>query len=197
MKDEFMASTSHELRTPLHGIVNMADSLLGGVAGPLNTEQARHLSMIVATGQRLKFLINDILDFNKLKNGQLQMQRQRVNLPSVVQSVLEVVHHVRDGKNIRFVQQWPDGLPMLDTDEDRLRQILYNLLGNAVKFTQEGEIRIYAEVEDREVKIYVSDTGKGIAKNRLDDIFNPYVELADGDSQAYMGTGLGLHITKN
>lgn len=86
---------------------------------------------------------------------------------------------------------------MLDTDEDRLRQILYNLLGNAVKFTQEGEIRIYAEVEDGEVKIYVSDTGKGIAKNRLDDIFNPYVELADGDSQAYMGTGLGLHITKN
>lgn len=196
MKDEFMASTSHELRTPLHGIVNMADSLLGGVAGPLNTEQARHLSMIVATGQRLKFLINDILDFNKLKNGQLQMQRQKVNLPSVVQSVLEVVHHVRDGKDIRFVQQWPDNLPMLDTDEDRLRQVLYNLLGNAVKFTQEGEIRVYAEVEGGEVKIFVSDTGKGIAKNRLDDIFNPYVELADGDSQAYMGTGLGLHITK-
>ncbi|SFL93375.1 Histidine kinase-, DNA gyrase B-, and HSP90-like ATPase [Paenibacillus sp. 1_12] len=196
MKDEFMASTSHELRTPLHGIVNMADSLLAGVAGPLNAVQVKHLSMIVATGQRLKFLINDILDFNKLKNGQLQLQRQKVNLPSVVQSVLEVVDHVRDGKNIRFVQQWPDNLPMLDTDEDRLRQILYNLLGNAVKFTQEGEIRIYAEAVGSEVKISVADTGKGIAKDRLNEIFNPYVELAAGDSQAYTGTGLGLHITK-
>jgi two-component system sensor histidine kinase ChiS len=196
MKDEFMANTSHELRTPLHGIINIAESLLEGIADPVNAEQAKHLSMIVATGQRLKFLINDILDFNKLKNGQLQLQRQKVALPSVVQSVLEVVGHVMGGKHIRFVQQWPDDLPLLDTDEDRLRQILYNLLGNAVKFTDKGEIRVYAEVDGDQVKISVSDTGIGIEKNRLNDIFNAYVQFTGQKSHNHTGTGIGLHITK-
>jgi two-component system sensor histidine kinase ChiS len=196
MKDEFMANTSHELRTPLHGIVNIAESLLEGAAGALNTNQARHLSMIIATGQRLTFLINDILDFNKLKNGEIQLQRQKVDLPSVAQSVLEVITHVTQGKDIRFTQQWPEELPLLDTDEDRLRQILYNLLGNAVKFTQKGEVRIYAEVDGGQVKISVADTGIGITKERMNHIFNAYEGMAIGPGPVYAGTGIGLNITK-
>ncbi len=197
LKDEFMANTSHELRTPLHGIVNIAESLLEGVAGPTNPNQARQLSMIVSTGRRLNYLIHDILDFSTLRNGELVLNRQPVDLPATAQSVMEVIGHLAAKKGIRLTQEWPDQLPLLDTDEDRLRQILFNLLGNAVKFTHQGEIGMYAEVRDQMVKISVRDTGIGIAWDRLSDIFEPYSSLAAPDLQgSYSGTGIGLNITK-
>jgi two-component system sensor histidine kinase ChiS len=189
--------TSHELRTPLHGIVNIAESLLEGVAGETNPDQARQLSMIVSTGRRLNYLIHDILDFSTLGNGELVLNRQAVDLPATAQSVLEVIRHLADKKGIRLSQEWPDELPLLDADEDRLRQILFNLLGNAVKFTHQGEIGISAEVRDRAVKISVRDTGIGIAWDRLSAIFEPYNSMAAMDLQGgYSGTGIGLSITK-
>ncbi|MBP1994906.1 hybrid sensor histidine kinase/response regulator [Paenibacillus eucommiae] len=197
LKDEFMANTSHELRTPLHGIVNIAESLLEGVAGAPNQDQAKQLSMIVSTGRRLSYLINDILDFAKLKNKDMILNRQAVDLPSVAQSVLEVIEHLSGMKGIVLTQQWPDNLPLIDTDEDRLRQVLYNLLGNAVKFTHRGEIRVFAEVGEGSVTIFVSDTGIGIAKERFEDIFKSF-DTGSGlaELSSYSGTGLGLSITK-
>ncbi|PYI51013.1 hybrid sensor histidine kinase/response regulator [Paenibacillus flagellatus] len=196
LKDEFMANTSHELRTPLHGIVNIAQSLLEGASGKLNGKQANDLSMIVSTGKRLSALINDILDFGKLKNGEIVLKRQPVDLRAVVGSVMDVTLHLAGSKPIRFVQRWPDRLPWLDTDEDRLRQILYNLLGNAVKFTHRGEIRVEAEVGESGVTISVTDTGIGIEPERLDDIFKAYDQAGATAHREYSGTGLGLSITK-
>ncbi|TNJ61226.1 response regulator [Paenibacillus hemerocallicola] len=196
LKDEFMANTSHELRTPLHGIVNIAESLLAGAGGTLNAKQESDLSMVVSTGKRLSLLINDILDFSRLKNGDIVLQRQAVDLKSVATSVLEVIGHMTGKKEIRLVQQWPESLPLLDTDENRLQQILFNLLGNALKFTRQGEIRIYAEVVGAFVKISVADTGIGIAKERFATLFRSFDETDTALEMNHAGTGLGLSITK-
>ncbi len=198
LKDEFMANTSHELRTPLHGIVNIAQSLVEGASGQLNRKQAKDLSMIVATGRRLSVLINDILDFSKLKNGEIQLHRQPVDLKAVTQSVMEITLHAAGNKPIRFEERWPEHLPMLDMDEERLRQILYNLLGNAVKFTSAGVVRIEAKTlgSGDLVQISVTDTGIGIARDRLQDIFKSYEQIGASSEREYSGTGLGLSISK-
>ncbi|MBP1157330.1 ATP-binding protein [Paenibacillus sp. PvR098] len=196
LKDEFMANTSHELRTPLHGIVNMAQSMIEGAAGKLNPEQKKQLSVIVSTGKRLSSLINDIIDFAKLKNGDIVLKRDAVDFHSVAHSVLEITQHLIGKKDIRFVKEWPADLPRIDTDEERLQQILYNLLGNAVKFTRQGEIRIKAEAFGGQVKVSVADTGIGIAKERFEDIFKSFDQGGSAVHREYSGTGLGLSITK-
>lgn len=201
MKDEFMANTSHELRTPLHGMINIADSLLSRASSGsrLDAEQQNDLALIVSTGRRLSFLINDILDFAKMKNGKLLLHRKPVDLQAVALSVLEVLGQTIGKKDIRFTQSWPDRLPWLDTDEDRLRQILFNLLGNAVKFTRQGEIGIKAEAGKGEMTITVWDTGIGIARERFADIFQAFDQakpLVHEEQEYGAGTGLGLSVTK-
>lgn len=200
LKDEFMANTSHELRTPLHGMINIAQSLLEGVAGKLDAKQLHDLSLVVTTGKRLSSLINDILDFSKMKNGDLKLQLKAVDLSAVAQSALEVVAQLRGSKAIRFIRQWPDSLPYLDTDEDRLHQVLLNLLGNAVKFTKQGEVGIKAAVVGEFMQITVWDTGIGIAKDRFDSIFRSFEQIDDNErhkiASGYSGSGLGLSVTK-
>lgn len=197
LKDEFMASTSHELRTPLHGIVNMSSSLLEGVAGELNPKQQHHLSMIAATGKRLSLLVNDILDWARLKNGDIILAQRPVDLRPVVSVVLDILTFTTgSGKRLQFVQEWPENLPLLNADENRFQQILYNLLGNAIKFTAEGTITVSAEDYGREVKIAIADTGIGIAAERHDQIFLPFGEIGKPVDPALLGMGLGLSITK-
>ncbi|PZT57555.1 ATP-binding protein [Paenibacillus silvae] len=196
LKDEFMANTSHELRTPLHGIINIAESMLEGAAGAVTPKQAKNLSVITATGKRLSLLVNDILDFAKLKNSEIELKLVPVDLESVAQSVVEVSGFTFGDKPIVLHQHWPDALPLVEADEDRLRQILYNLLGNAYKFTEQGEIRLYAIVEGDRVRVSVVDTGVGIAPDRLEHIFQSYEQTNGTMERAYEGAGLGLSITK-
>ncbi|MCM3173803.1 ATP-binding protein [Paenibacillus sp. MER 99-2] len=196
LKDEFMANTSHELRTPLHGIINIAQSMLEGAAGEVTKKQAKNLSMITSTGRRLSLLINDILDFSKLKNSEIELKREAVDLESIARTVVEVSDFTFGDKPIVLLQQWPQGMPLVEADEDRLRQILYNLLGNAYKYTHQGEIHLYATVEGDQVTVSVADTGVGIAAEKLEDIFQSY-EQGNGTSENVMGgTGLGLSITR-
>ena len=196
LKDEFMANTSHELRTPVHGMVNMAQSLLEGASGELNREQRGNLKLIMTTGKRLTLLINDILDFAKLKNGEIVMRRQPVDLASVTGSVLEIIRNLAGSKRIMLEESLPEELPFLLTDEDRLQQILFNLLGNAVKNTSSGSIRIAAGKRGDAVHISVADTGIGIAAERLEAIFTPFDQLDMPEGHESSGTGLGLSITK-
>ncbi|OZB94369.1 ATP-binding protein [Paenibacillus sp. XY044] len=196
LKDEFMANTSHELRTPVHGMVNIAQSLLEGASGELNREQRGNLKLIMTTGKRLTLLINDILDFAKLKNGEIVMRRQPVELASVTGSVLEIIRNLAGSKRIVLEESLPEDLPFLLTDEDRLQQILFNLLGNAVKNTSSGSIRIAADKRGDAVHISVTDTGIGIAAERLEAIFTPFDQLDMPEGHESSGTGLGLSITK-
>ncbi|KAE8560096.1 hybrid sensor histidine kinase/response regulator [Paenibacillus polymyxa] len=196
LKDEFLANTSHELRTPLHGIINIAQSMLDRYGTQFNEPQKHNLVLIANVGRRLSYLINDILDFSNLKNGRLALNRRPVNVQAAVNSVLEVLGHSVGKKKLQFVKEWPNSLPKVDADEHRLNQILYNLLGNAMKFTEEGEIVISAKTRNREMEISVKDTGPGIAPDYLLHIFEPFNRGANAEDEGYSGTGLGLGITR-
>ncbi|MNB73923.1 Autoinducer 2 sensor kinase/phosphatase LuxQ [compost metagenome] len=196
LKDDFMAATSRELRSPLQGIVNIAQTLSEGAAGTLNAQQRGQLSMVMSTGKRLSALINDMADFAKLNHGDLFLQRQAVDLRSVASSVIEVTRHVTGNPKLSFRLELPDFLPPLETDEQRLEQILFNLLANAVNYTQQGVITVSAEVKEDYVVIQVADTGSGLPPERLRTIFDAYDPQGASAQKLYRENGLGLSITQ-
>src|SRR5690625_7923827 len=128
MKDEFLAITSHEVRTPLYGMIGIAESLRDGIAGKITNNMYRQLSMIMTSGQRLTHLVNEILDFSKLKYESLELQLKPVYINSVIEIVLAISNPLLKGKPIQLINQVSDSLPPALADENRLQQILYNLL---------------------------------------------------------------------
>lgn len=197
LKDEFLANTSHELRTPLHGMINIAESLLGGAAGKLSPGQEENLSLIAASGKRMANLVNDILDFSKLRNGEIVLRTRPVDVRPLVSVIFEMFRHLAGNKPIRMTDRLPDGLPPVLADEDRLTQILFNLIGNALKFTREGEVAVFAREKNGVVTIGVKDTGIGIAKDRQEAIFESFEQAESGIAAEYGGMGLGLSVTKS
>jgi signal transduction histidine kinase len=136
LKDEFLANTSHELRTPLNGIIGLAESLQSGAGGPVSEKTQHDLGMIISSGRRLGSLVNDLLDFSKLKNFELELQRRPVELHGLIDVVLEVSQPLLEGKGIQLINEVPMDMPLVDADENRLQQILHNLIGNGIKFTE-------------------------------------------------------------
>ncbi|MBE9126667.1 response regulator [Coleofasciculus sp. LEGE 07092] len=196
LKDEFLANTSHELRTPLNGIIGIAESLIDGAAGSLTDRQIANLSMIASSGKRLSNLVNDILDFAKLKNADIQLQRKPVDFQQIAEVVLTLCQTLVTGKPLNLINQIPPDLPAVDGDEDRLQQIMYNLVGNAIKFTDSGSVTVSATVAEDFLKVTVADTGIGISTDKFEDIFKSFEQADASLSRAYSGTGLGLSITK-
>jgi len=196
LKDEFLANTSHELRTPLNGIIGIAESLIDGVTGKLPPTTIANLAMIASSGRRLATLVNDILDFSKLSHQTIELQLKPVALKEIVEVVLTFNRLLVGDKELQLVNQVPDDLPLVNADENRLQQILYNLIGNAIKFTDSGSVEVSAQFVNQEVMITIADTGIGIPAAKLDLIFQSF-EQADGSiARIYGGTGLGLAITK-
>ena len=196
LKDEFLANTSHELRTPLNGIIGIADSLVDGVTGELPEKTKANLQLIVASGKRLSNLINDILDFSKLKHQQLELQKKSIGLREQVDVVLTISQSMLAKKSIKLINKIDLDLPPVFADENRLQQILYNLIGNAIKFTEKGSVEISAQRQNADIKISVTDTGVGIAANKQDRIFESFEQADGGIARKYGGTGLGLAVTK-
>ncbi|GIO12368.1 hypothetical protein J19TS2_19230 [Cohnella xylanilytica] len=197
LKDEFLANTSHELRTPLHGMINIAESLLGGAAGKLSPGQEENLSLIVASGKRMANLVNDILDFSKLRNGEIVLRTSPVDVRPLVGVIFEMFRHLAGKKPVRLADRLPADLPPVLADEDRLTQILFNLIGNALKFTKEGEVAVFAHEKNGVVTIGVKDTGIGIAKDRQEAIFDSFEQADSGIASEYGGMGMGLSVTKS
>ena len=213
LKDEFLANTSHELRTPLNGMIGIADSMLDGATGQLSELQRKNLLLIAQSGHRLAALVNDILDFSKLKHNTIELQLKPVGIREIVEVVLTFSQILIQKKDLQLINAIPPDLPPARADENRLQQILYNLVGNAIKFTEKGSVEISASLatEDKAlsteetqidstekslIQITVSDTGIGIADDKLDRIFESF-EQADGSTaREYGGTGLGLAVTK-
>ncbi|CAG7655040.1 ATP-binding protein [Paenibacillus allorhizosphaerae] len=195
IKDDFLANTSHELRTPLHGMIGLTESLLEGIAGPL-PETARHnLQLIAASGKRLARLVSDILDLAKIKHRDIPLHIEPVHLRDAAGIVLAAFSPMTAGKGVRLVNRVDAGLPPIAADPDRLQQILYNLVGNAVKFTPSGEIAVNAVREGERMRIAVADTGVGIPGDKLAAVFEPFEQV--GEIAATLeGTGLGLPLTK-
>lgn len=193
LKDQFLANTSHELRTPLNGIIGLSESLAIRTS---DSEIKSDLELIISSGRRLANLVNDILDFSKLKNDQLHLQLNPVDLHALTDVILTLTYPLLGDKPLQLNNQIPEDIPLVEADENRVQQILHNLIGNAVKFTPEGEVNIHSEVKEQMVEITVSDTGIGIAPEKLDSIFRAF-EQADGSTaRLYGGTGLGLAVTR-
>lgn len=197
LKDEFLANTSHELRTPLVGIIGLAEAMQDGAQGPVTAGQRRTLGMMISSGLRLSSLVNDILDFSKLRDHTLDLRRRAVDIRAVAEAVLAVSQSIVGSKPLKLVNSVPADLPPAHADEDRLSQILFNLVGNAIKFTAAGEVRVGAHSEGTLLAVTVSDTGIGIPADKHDRIFMAF-EQADGSTaREYGGTGLGLSVTKS
>jgi two-component system sensor histidine kinase ChiS len=200
LKDEFLANTSHELRTPLNGIIGIAESLIEGATGPLSEQTKYNLEMIATSGHRLASLVNDILDFAKLRHQDLQLQHRAVDVYALTDIVLTLSEPLIAKKNVKLVNSISPGVHLVHADENRVQQILHNLIGNAVKFTEEGKIEVLGKIvstpEQNYLAITVSDTGIGIPEDKFNRIFESF-EQADGSTaRQYGGTGLGLSVSK-
>ncbi|KXF79617.1 response regulator [Enterovibrio coralii] len=196
MKDDFLATTSHELRTPLHGMIGIAESILAGVEGPLPERQKLQLQMLINSGERLSTLVDDLLDYHKMRYGDLEISPQAVDTATAARLVIELSSHLLGGKPVRIINQLPIDLPLVRADEQRLEQVLYNLIGNAIKYTDEGKIIISATVLDDQIRIQVVDTGQGIPSDQLEYIFEPLTQASSGSNAYRQGAGLGLSISR-
>jgi len=196
IKDDFLANTSHELRTPLHGIIGITESLIDGSAGPLSQKVRSNLATIVASGRRLSSLVNDLLDFSRLRNRDIALKPSPVSLKSLCNIVLTLSKPLLKHKTVRLTNAIADTIPAVSADENRLQQILHNLIGNAVKYTERGEIIVTAAVRNQMVEVTVSDTGIGIPEAKQEDIFRSFEQVDASSSRPYGGTGIGLSITR-
>lgn len=196
LKDEFLANTSHELRTPLNGIIGIAESLMEGAAGQPGDRMRSNLSMIVISGKRLAALVNDILDFSKLKTHSLELSTKSVHIRVITEVVLKLSQPLTAGKELILENRIGNDFPSVQADENRVQQILYNLIGNAIKFTDSGSVVISAREQNQMAEISVSDSGIGIAGNKFDDIFKSFEQINGSVAREYGGTGLGLSVTK-
>lgn len=195
-KDVFLANTSHELQTPLHGMINMAQTVLDHSSVHLDDRNKEHLKLIVNLGQRMSLLIHDLLDISLLKEKNVRLHKSSLELQAVVEEVLKILHYIIENKSVIVQVDIPNNFPRLMADENRLIQILFNLLHNAIKFTDEGTIVIHAEVQDEFATISIKDSGRGMDKETMEKIFLPYEqgEVANDSNQG--GIGLGLSISK-
>ncbi|HQP47214.1 MAG TPA: SpoIIE family protein phosphatase [Spirochaetota bacterium] len=201
IKDDFLANTSHELRTPLNGIIGIAESLIDGVSGTLPDATLHNLSLIVSSGKRLSSLINDILDYSKLKNNEVMLKLRPVDIHQVAEIVISLLRTMVMGKDIALKNEIPKTIPLVYADENRVQQILYNLIGNAIKFTDHGSIRINARTEmnaarTEMIEISIADTGIGIPREKFSEIFKSFEQLEESLAREHGGTGLGLSISK-
>jgi len=200
LKDEFLANTSHELRTPIHGIIGIADSLIQGVAGDLPSDVRHNLQMIVKSGNRLSRLVNDILDYSKLKHADINLKLSRVDMHSLTEVVFSILKPLAQNKYIILKNRIEPGEAYVYGDENRIQQILFNLVGNAIKFTDEGEVTVRTVMrgDNPEVlEIHVQDSGIGIPPDRVHGIFDSFQQGDGSISRKYGGTGLGLAITRD
>ena len=195
-KNQIMANTSHELRTPLHGIINLADLIRIGASGPVSPQAVQDLEMIINSASRLNSLVNDILDFSKLQKRQLEIQHKPVDLFQVTENSLALLKPLHREKPIDLQNELTKDLPLVDGDEDRIQQILFNLLGNSLKFTESGEVRLSAVVQDGWVEVAVADTGIGIPQDKQERIFDAFEQGDASTERTHGGTGLGLSVAK-
>jgi signal transduction histidine kinase/CheY-like chemotaxis protein len=201
VKTQFLANMSHELRTPLNSIIGFSRVILKGIDGPVTELQQQDLTAIYNSGQHLLGLINDVLDLAKIEAGKMELSFDEINITDVINSVMSTASGLVKDKPIKLLRQIDGELPMVRADAIRLRQVLLNLLSNAAKFTDEGEIIVHASVQtgptgNPEILVSVSDTGPGIAAEDQGKLFQAFSQVDDSPTRKTGGSGLGLSISQ-
>jgi two-component system, sensor histidine kinase ChiS len=196
LKDDFLANTSHELRTPINGIIGLAEALRDGSAGPQSTAAVNNLGMIVSCGRRLERLINDILDFSKSKQSQFTLDYSCVDVYTLIEEVTNECKPTVIHDAVKIENMLSEDIAAIYADEYRTKHIFYNLMANAIKFTEFGSITITATETSDHINISIKDTGIGIAQEHLEHIYTSFKQLAESGAHTKSGTGLGLSITK-
>lgn len=195
-KSEFLARMSHELRTPLNSIIGFTSIVKQGGAGTINEVQANQLGIVYSSARHLLSLINDVLDLSKVEARKVELNKTRFEINPLFQELAEVMQPQAGTKGLQLNVDSCSDPQYLYTDRGRLYQILLNLLGNAVKFTEQGSVGLTCKRNGEQVMISVSDTGIGIERHLQDHIFDPFTQADAGDNRDHEGTGLGLAIVR-
>ncbi|MBB3907791.1 hybrid sensor histidine kinase/response regulator [Anoxybacteroides rupiense] len=195
-KDEFLTSVAHEMRNPLHGMINISQAVLENEKAHLRANSAKHLELMVSIGRHMSTLLDALLDLERLKENRIKMKRRLLSLYDVTETVLDMIRFLTDEQSIRLVNRVPANLPPVFADENRVIQILFNLLHNAVKYAQADEVSVHASIQGDWVNVSVVDTGIGIHETLLDTIFERYTQGNAESAAMENGVGLGLHICK-
>jgi signal transduction histidine kinase len=196
-KSQFLANMSHELRTPLNAILGYTELIIDNIYGDPPEKMRMVLKRIESNGKHLLGLINDVLDLSKIEAGQLTLSLADYSLKNLIQTVYIVVEPLAAQKNLQFKLELPPDLPAGHGDEHRLRQVLLNLVGNAIKFTDSGEVLIKAAVADGSFNVAVRDTGPGISAVDQAKLFREFEQADNSITRKKGGTGLGLAISKS
>ncbi len=197
LKSDFLASMSHELRTPLNAVIGFSDLLLAGDYGALDPAQEPVIRDVLGAGHQLLTLINDVLDLSKIEAGRVEVSAVPIDVAATAAQACKLLASAAARKSVRLVNRVPDGVLFAAADPDRLRQVVVNLVSNAVKFTPEGgSVTIEAAAESGRVRLSVIDTGIGIAAADVPKLFVPFSQLDSGYARRFQGTGLGLSICK-
>jgi PAS domain S-box-containing protein len=198
-KSEFLANMSHELRTPLNSVIGFANILLKNKPRNLRPEDLSFLERIGANGKHLLALINQILDLSKIEARKVELELAMVSLPTLVQEIIDQFEGQLRGRDLQLVADLPQVIGSFETDSGKLKQVIINLIGNALKFTEHGSVTVRIEVEPQNhqpTRIDVIDTGVGIPPNRLSAVFDAFQQADSSTARKYGGTGLGLTISR-
>jgi signal transduction histidine kinase len=196
-KSAFLANMSHELRTPLNAIVGFTRLVKRRSKDILAQKQLDNLDKVLISADHLLRLINDVLDLSKIEAGRTEVQPVTFNVEPLVDACLQTVRPLVKSERLRLVKEIEPDLPTLFTDQDKVRQILINLLSNALKFTEEGTVTVTAQRLGETLLLAVADTGIGIPEEASDSIFEAFQQLDDSTTRKYGGTGLGLSISRH
>ncbi|MCF4969448.1 hybrid histidine kinase/response regulator HrmK [Nostoc sp. CMAA1605] len=196
LKNQFLANTSHEIRTPLSSIIGFTHLLLAQGYDPTRERHREYLNIIQSSGKHLLALINDILDLSKIEANQLEVQWEKVDVPELCRNILTLVKEKAGNKGVKLTLEIDPQVTTLVADPLRLKQMLLNLLFNAVKFTSKGTVGLKVIQQDSLVHFTVWDTGTGISPEHLSLLFQPYFQIPNSSPGQYEGTGLGLAVTQ-
>jgi signal transduction histidine kinase len=198
LKSQFLANMSHEFRTPLNAILGYTHMLLNGVSGAVTDAQRKSLTRIDSNSQHLLALINDILDITRIEAGRMPLNLATFQIPALVEEVMSELEPIIKKSNLTVRAIMPRGLPQLRSDRQKVKQIVLNLLSNALKFTPAGSVRIVASYDrkTRMAGIAVADTDVGIAPADRAKVFEDFRQLDNSPARGYGGTGLGLSICR-
>lgn len=197
MKDDFISMASHELKAPMSAIKGYLDMIFEGVAGKIDKKAKEHLDKILLSVKRLDSLVNALLDVSRLEQGRIEFDMQAVNLSKIIKEIISEFKVQADSKKIKLTyQELPQPRPFVFVDPERAGQVLMNIIDNAIKYTLKGEITIFHKVEHDQLKTVVLDTGIGISREDMKNLFKKFYRIQNEKTADISGTGLGLWISR-